>query len=58
MLATNKQEWLKRYKAHLIAAGIDSGFAQDDTDEAEVDLTIEPEAAAADELSYMAEDSQ
>jgi len=55
----NKEEWLDRYEAKLIVRGLDKDFAHATREAAsdDVDLSYDPEAAADDEVSYMAADA-
>jgi len=52
-----KEEWLNRYEKALVAYGVPEKLAHDNALGMEVDLSFDPEGAAADEVSYMADDS-
>jgi len=55
-----KKLWLDIYKESLIKYGIDKLFAKKSriAVSGDVDLSFNPSCAAADEMSYMASDSQ
>jgi hypothetical protein len=53
----DEKEWKERYIARMMSWGLSKVSAQKDCDVAFIDLTVEPEEAADDEISYMAEDA-
>jgi hypothetical protein len=52
-----ESEWLNRYEKALVAYGVPEKLAHDNALSTEVDLSFDPEGAAADEVSYMVDDS-
>ena len=53
-----KNQWLDKYEKVLIKYGLDMDFAHKSRMAVDVDLSLDPECAAADEVSYMVADSE
>lgn len=55
-----ERDWVKRCKAHYVAAGVDEAFAADCAESClesvDYDLSESPEDAAADDMSYWTAD--